>query len=242
MLGIALLSVALFATHPTVDSIDVRKLPITELRAPHQTSRTLAIILSGDGGWADIDERVGERLRARGINVIGFDMRDYLRLGKRNPDNTAADISRLARRYLGLWQLDSIALLGYSRGSDIAPFVANRLSADMKPRLGIVGMMALLERASFTYHFSDLWSTTSGKHDIPILPELQQLRQHGVRMVCIYGKDEKESLCREAPAGMMTVIERAGKHHFDGNYDALGDIMYDAITKPKPKGKPATAQ
>jgi len=209
------------------DSTNVRNLPITELRAKTARPSTLVIILSGDGGWADIDQRVGQRLQARGIDVIGFDMRDYLRGGHRTAEGTANDIGRIARRYMGLWQHPTLVLVGYSRGADVAPFVANRLPADIRPRLAGVAMLTLLERANFNYHFSDLWRMTSGKDDTPILPELQRL--HGVKLLCIYGKDEKESLCRTAPAGLMTVVARNGAHHFDGNYDALADLVYGLV-------------
>lgn len=214
-------------TIPT--SSNVRDLPILELRATHVTSPTLAIILSGDGGWADIDQRVGQRLQARGVDVIGVDMRDYLRGGSRTPEGIGADVSRIARRYMGLWQRPSFAIIGYSRGSDLAPFAAAHLAPDIKPRLEMIAFLALLERASFVYHFSDLWRTTSGKGDVPILPVLEELR--GTPMLCVYGHDEKESLCRTAPAGLMTVIERPGAHHFDGNYDVLADEVYNAMQK-----------
>lgn len=208
---------------------NVRDLPIVELRATHVTSPTLAIILSGDGGWADIDQRVGQRLQARGVDVIGVDMRDYLREGSRTPASIGADVSRIARRYMGLWQRPAFMLVGYSRGSDLAPFAAAHLAADIRPRLQLIAFLALLERASFVYHFSDLWRTTSGRGDIPILPVLEQLR--GTPMLCVYGKDEKESLCRTAPQGLMTVMERPGAHHFDGNYDILADAVYSAMEK-----------
>ncbi|HXF24708.1 MAG TPA: AcvB/VirJ family lysyl-phosphatidylglycerol hydrolase [Gemmatimonadaceae bacterium] len=208
---------------------DVRNLPIVELRAPHATSNTVAIILSGDGGWADIDEKVGKRLQSRGIDVVGLDMRDYLRGGGRSPAVIGRDVSRIARRYMALWKKHDVALVGYSRGSDLAPFAATNLAPDIRPHLTLIAMLALLERASFSYHFSDLWRTTSGKDDTPILPQLQALK--GVPMVCVYGAEEKESLCRSAPAGLMTVIERKGKHHFDGNYNALGDIVYQAVMR-----------
>lgn len=213
--------------HDTVTN--VRDLPIVELRAAHSTNATVAIILSGDGGWADIDEKVGKRLQARGIDVVGVDMRDYLRSGGRSPAGIGRDVSRIARRYMALWQKHDVALVGYSRGSDLAPFAATNLAPDIRPHLILVAMLALLERASFAYHFSDLWRTTSGKGDTPILPQLQALK--GVPMVCVYGADEKESLCRTAPSGLMTVIQRKGKHHFDGDYNALGDIVYQAIVR-----------
>lgn len=208
---------------------NVRDLPIVELRAAKSSSNTLAIILSGDGGWADIDEKVGENLQAHGVDVIGFDMRSYLHSGKRTPEILGRDVSRIARRYMELWRKQDVALVGYSRGSDLAPFAANNLAPDIRPHLRLIAMLALLERASFTYHFSDLWRTTSGKGDVPILPQLEMLKT--VPMLCVYGKDEKESLCRSAPNGLMTVVVRNGKHHFDGNYGALGDMVYESVVR-----------
>lgn len=224
---ISLLSAA--APLPSDTTTNVRDLPIIELHAAHPQSSTVAIILSGDGGWADIDEQVGKRLQARGVDVVGLDMRSYLRGGHRSPAGIGADVSRIARRYTALWQRRDVALVGYSRGSDLAPFAATHMARDEKQRLTLIVMLTLLERASFVYHFSDLWRTTSGKGDTPVLPELEQLRS--VPMVCIYGRKEKESLCRTAPSGLMTTIMREGEHHFDGNYNALGDIVFQAIMR-----------
>ncbi|MEO7040710.1 MAG: alpha/beta fold hydrolase [Gemmatimonadaceae bacterium] len=208
---------------------NVRDLPIVELRATKSSSNTVAIILSGDGGWADIDEKVGESLQAHGVDVVGFDMRAYLHGSKRTPEILGRDVSRIARRYMELWRKQDVALVGYSRGSDLAPFAANNLAPDIRPHLTLIAMLALLERASFTYHFSDLWRTTSSKADVPILPQLEMLKT--VPMLCVYGKEEKESLCRTAPIGTMTVVVRNGKHHFDGNYGALGDMVYRAVVR-----------
>jgi type IV secretory pathway VirJ component len=236
MLFLTLVSlVAAVAPVPGDTTTNVRDLPIVELRAAHPASNTVVIILSGDGGWADIDQKVGQRLQARGIDVVGLDMRDYLRSGHRTPAGIGSDISRIARRYMALWQQHDVALVGYSRGSDLAPFAAANLASDIRPHLTLIAMLTLLERASFVYHFSDLWRTTSGKGDIPILPELEALK--GVPIVCIYGKDEKESLCKDAPAGLMTVVQRNGQHHFDGNFAVLGDIVYEAVVRSA-KGVP----
>ncbi len=231
MLFHAILSLAaalVAAPHDT--NTNVRDLPIVELRAARSSNNTVAIILSGDGGWADIDQKVGKRLQARGIDVVGLDMRDYLRSSSHHtPATVGRDVSRIARRYMALWQKKDVAIIGYSRGADLTPFAATNLAADIRPHLTLLAMLTLLERASFVYHFSDLWRTTSGRDDVPILPQLESLK--GVPMLCIYGKDEKESLCRSAPPGLMTVVMRNGQHHFDGNYAALGDIVYDAVVK-----------
>lgn len=229
LLPVLISLVAAVAPLPHDTITNVRDLPIVELRAAHSTNNTVAVILSGDGGWADIDQKVGQRLQARGIDVVGLDMRDYLRSGRRTPASVGFDVSRIARRYMALWQKRNVAIVGYSRGSDLAPFAATNLAPDIRPHLTLIAMLTLLERASFVYHFSDLWRTTSGRGDIPILPQLEALK--GVPMVCIYGKDEPESLCRAAPPGLMAVITRNGKHHFDGNFNALGDIVYEAVVR-----------
>jgi type IV secretory pathway VirJ component len=40
-------------------------------------------------------------------------------------------------------------------------------------------------------------------------------------VLCVYGKDEKESLCRLADPTAVHVDRRDGRHHFDGDYDAI---------------------
>ena len=201
---------------------DVSTLPIVELRAAAH-SGTLAIVLSGDGGWADIDRQIGQTLAQRGVDVIGFDNRSYLRSGTRTADGTAADVQRIAQHYLPLWGDTRLVLVGYSRGADFAPFVATRLTPELRSRLALIAMLGLLEHASFRYRFSDLWSTTSNPKDAPVLPELERLR--GANMLCVYGKKENESLCREVDPTLVYPVAREGAHHFDGDYRALTDLI-----------------
>jgi type IV secretory pathway VirJ component len=40
-------------------------------------------------------------------------------------------------------------------------------------------------------------------------------------VLCVYGNDEKESLCRLADTSAVRVDKRRGHHHFDGDYDAI---------------------
>ena len=53
----------------------VSRLPLVELPASHP--RGLAIILSGDGGWRDLDKTIGEQLSSEGISVVGWDCLRY---------------------------------------------------------------------------------------------------------------------------------------------------------------------
>jgi len=179
---------------------------------------TLALLLSGDGGWAAIDRRIADDLSARGVAVVGVDSRSYL-MKARTPDEVSADMARVIRHYSVQWNVQRLAIVGYSRGADMAPFIVNRLPGTLRSELALVALLAPAERASFQFHWADLLSETSKPSDPPILPELERLR--GIPVLCVYGNDEKESLCRLADTSAVHVDKRAGRHHFDGAYDTV---------------------
>ena len=196
---------------------DVAGLPL-RLVASKATPMAVAIMLSGDGGWAAIDRRIADDLAARGVAVVGLDSRSYL-MKARTPDEASADIARVMRHFTAQLAVQRVAIVGYSRGADIAPFVVNRLPTALRAEVSLVALLAPAERANFQFHWADLLSESSKPSDVPILPELERLR--GTPVLCVYGQDEKESLCRLADTSAVHVDKRSGRHHFDGDYDAV---------------------
>lgn len=187
--------------------------------APQGTSaHVTAVLLTGDGGWAELIREVGDGLAAKGISVVGFDSRAWLS-SPRTPDATAAAVVRAIGAARARWPAERLVIVGYSRGADMAPFVANRLPAPLASQLAGIAMFGLANAASFEFHYVDLVKDTKRPTDIPIQPELAKLR--GTRMVCVYGTEETESGCRDAPAGLLIKDGRPGGHHFDRNSDAL---------------------
>ncbi|HEX5075191.1 MAG TPA: AcvB/VirJ family lysyl-phosphatidylglycerol hydrolase [Gemmatimonadaceae bacterium] len=207
---------------------DVNGLPlhVVPTKSPSPTS-TAAVFLSGDGGWAGLDRRVAEDLAAHGVSVVGLDSRAYLMKAK-TPDEAAADVARVMRHYTTEWAAQHVALVGYSRGADMAPFIVNRLPSDLRSELALVVLLGPAERASFQFHWTDLLTDISKPSDPPILPELERLR--GIPVLCVYGKDEKESLCRLADTSAVRVDKRKGRHHFDGDYDAIAAEIIRLLT------------
>ena len=51
--------------------------------------RALAILISGDGGWRDLDKTMGEWLSTKGVHVVGLDALHYF-WSKRTPQQLAA--------------------------------------------------------------------------------------------------------------------------------------------------------
>lgn len=204
----------------------VAGLPLVEVPAA-RPGHALAVVLSGDGDWADIDRAMARTLADSGVAVVGLRSRSYLQGGRRTPLVLADDVARVLRHYMAAWQRDSVVIVGYSRGADFAPFVANRLPADLHDRLSLVAMLALAPAASFQFHWSDLVRDTKRDTDLPTLPEVARLR--GVHLLCIYGREEEESACRDVDPTAVRAIERGGGHHFDGDYRALGVLVLDAL-------------
>jgi type IV secretory pathway VirJ component len=208
------------------DSAGVAGLPLVEVAA-RRPGRVLAVMLSGDGDWADIDREVAATLADSGMAVVGLKTRSYLLDRQRTPEELSRDVARVLDHYLVAWRRDSVVIVGYSRGADFAPFVANRLPAELRGRLTLVAMLAPAPGASFQFHWSDLVRDTKRATDIPTRPEVARL--HGVRMLCVYGRDESESACRDVDTSLVRSVERDGGHHFDGDYRALGALVVEAI-------------
>ena len=208
---------------------NVASLPLVELTPNGSRASTTAIFLTGDGGWADLDRKVSSVLAEHGIGVVGLNMRSYLS-NKKTPEQTAADVERVARTYMARWKSDRLVLVGYSRGADILPFVANRLPADLRARVAALAMLGLAKATNFHLHLIDLIKDVHRPDDVPVAPELERLR--GQRMLCVYGTEEKDSGCRAADSTLITKVERKGGHHFDGDYRGLGELIVQMLAPP----------
>ena len=62
------------AAAPAGDGLDDLPLAVLPAAARHDT---MAIVLSGDGGWRDIDRELGQALSRAGVPTIGIDSLRY---------------------------------------------------------------------------------------------------------------------------------------------------------------------
>lgn len=205
---------------PKVSATELRDLPIVEVPATG-TGDTLALLISGDGGWAGIDKALATAITKQGMPVIGLDSLRYF-WKARTPDGTAADVDRILRHYLTAWNKRSVLLIGFSQGADVMPFIVNRLPAATRDRLRMVALLSLSRTAVFEFHLSN-WLGRADDDQEPIAPELARMTD--VRALCVYGEDEEDSLCTSAAARATQVIKLKGGHHFDGDYAALAALI-----------------
>ena len=175
-----------------------------------------AIIMSGDGGWAGLDQDVAAALAAKGIPVVGLDSLRYY-WSARTPDGLAADTDRIIRYYLAHFGKQRVLLIGYSQGADVLPFAVNRLPESTRAHVALVAVMGMSEHALFEFHVSS-WIADSNSGP-ETLPEINRIS--GMPVLCIYGADETDSLCPKLDPKKFNVVKLKGGHHFDGDYANL---------------------
>ncbi len=203
-------------------------LPVVEVPPQPNTppSNSFAIIMSGDGGWAGIDQSIAAALSAKGIFVVGWDSLRYYWTA-RTPDGLAADTDRMIRYYLSHLGKKRVLLIGYSQGADVLPFAVNRLPAATKAAVSLMAILGMSEHALFEFHVSSWISDDNSGPET--LPEVNRIS--GLPVLCIYGEDEHDSLCPKLDSGKFKIVKVKGGHHFDGNYAALAD---DILSAAKP--------
>jgi len=212
------------------DVPQVKDLPLIEARAATAAERpVLGLLVSGDGGWAGIDQSLAAALNAEGIAVIGLDSLRYF-WTRRTPQETTDAVARALRHYMAKWNKTEIVLIGYSRGADVMPFIARLLPEDLKARTRLVALVAASKEAEFEVHVTDLFGGGGGKAS-PTLPELEAIQ--GQAVLCVYGDEEAdESVCPSIRAFRgVRVLELSGGHHFGGNYDAVAKAVLEALPR-----------
>jgi type IV secretory pathway VirJ component len=202
------------ASTAQTNSPGILGLPLVEVRPTDRTGATMAVILSGDGGWAAADRTMAAALADSGISVVGLDVPSYLSV-RRTPDGASADLRRLLEHYLVGWHAERVILIGYSHGADLAPFMVSRLPPELRSRIALLAMLGLEDRANFRFHLADIIVDISHESDLRVLPEVEKLR--GLPMLCVKGSDEGSSLCSSLPPVLARVETRRGGHRIPGS-------------------------
>jgi|HubBroStandDraft_1064217.scaffolds.fasta_scaffold00523_23 type IV secretory pathway VirJ component len=201
---------------PALEGPDVVDLPLVELAAD-KPSDLMAVVLSGDGGWRDIDMDLAEDLRKSGVPVIGWDSLRYF-WSEKTPALTAEDLAAVLQIYMAKWRASRVALIGYSFGADVLPFVFNRLPKDLAGHIVQISLLGFADRADFQITMTGWLGGAPSDRALPVAPELAPIPPGMIQ--CIYGADESDSACPTLAKG-SEIIRLPGGHHFDGDYAGL---------------------
>lgn len=221
-------------------------LPIVEIPSVASPVDAMAILVSGDGGWAAIDRVVAQTIASHGIPVVGFDSLRYF-WRRRTPDETARAVEQTLRHYRSKWSKRRTILIGYSRGANILPFAIRRLPPDLLQSVALVVLLAPGLSEEFEIRLRDwmrdladlfhcrnasekcigLYHRLADSHEEPpvsVLLEIEKIAD--LSILCVYGKEEEDPLSPLLEArGIARVVCLEGGHHFDHDYAALGRMI-----------------
>lgn len=202
-------------------------LPLSVLPVEHP-SRVMAVVLSGDGGWRDLDKTIGEDLQRHGVPVLGWDSLRYF-WRKRTPEQTANDLTAVLNTFMAQWNASEVALIGYSFGADVLPFAYNRLPQTLRSHVVLIALLGFAKSADFEIRVYGLLSLPPSPSALPVAPELAKIPS--VLMQCFYGQKESDTACPQLASRGVEVIRTPGGHHFGGNYDVLAGNILDGLKR-----------
>lgn len=216
------------------DDGNAMSIPVVEVPAG-QTTDTVTLFLSGDGGWRDLDRDVAGEMAKLGYPVVGIDTLRYYWQHK-TPEQSAVDLSELMQHYRQKWGSKRFVLTGYSFGADVLPAIYNRLPADDQKRIDAVILLAFARSGSFEIEVEG-WLGNAGK-EAPTGPEMAKMP--AAKVLCIYGVEETdESGCTDSTS-VGERVKLPGGHHFDENYPALARRLIGEIESRQ--GKTSVAE
>jgi type IV secretory pathway VirJ component len=216
---LAVVSGAQSGAQPVAQPASVEDLPLLEF--PADSARPyLAVFLTGDGGWADLDRQVSTRLIAAGIPVVGWNSLKYYWV-QRSPEEASRDLERILGFYLAKWKKSKALLVGYSRGADVLPFLANRLPPGRLKQLRLLALLGPATSNRFAPLAAEYTHLGARAPALPLAPEVAKLR--GLRILGFYGAEETDSLCKGADPGLLQCIQLSGGHHFGGAYARIAE-------------------
>ena len=183
-------------------------------------AREVLVFVSGDGGWAELDQAVAKSLGERGVAVIGWNALRYFWEPKKRAE-FRADLLRLVQ---ALPEKQRVFVGGYSFGAEVVPAALGRNPGQEASALSRIAGMVLVAPGSYaTYEVSPLdWMRSREK---PTRHPVRKLLEAGgeLPVLCLEPSDDEESGCPDRPLPGITRVVMPGGHHFAGDYARLAD-------------------
>src|SRR6185369_14466460 len=161
-------------------------------------------------------------------NVVGWDSLRYF-WHEKTPEELAADLDAVIRRYAEPWHASDVVLAGYSFGAGVLPFAYNRLPEATRAKVSQLSLLGFSADADFEIHISGWIGAPPSDEARPVGPELARIAPGLIQ--CFYGEEEDDSLCPSLEASGAEIIRTAGDNHFNSDYDALAKRILDGIAR-----------
>lgn len=194
-----------------------------ELSENKGKEETLIIYLTGDGGWNNFSQSFVQEFETNGYGVVTLNTRKYF-WDKKTPQQFAQDLETIANHFLKQWKKQNFILIGYSFGADVAAFIPNRISPNLKGKLHKLVLMSPSLSSDFEIKLSDMVDgAEKDSRKYKVEPEIKGTE---LTTVCIFGEDEELLLKRKLINSKNILIHKLpGNHQYKNNYSLLVKII-----------------
>lgn len=207
-----LLILLFFSIFPNISFSAADSLPIKEWNAPAH-NKPILFYISGDGGFNNFSVDLCQSLNDKGFDVIALDAESYF-YDKKTPEQTAQDIAGYLSKKLNGRVNKQIALIGYSFGADVLPFILNRLPKNILDNIEASFIMASSGSTDFEIHWLDMLGINK-KRSMDVVNEINKISNQ--RIIIINGSDENNLDLNRINLKKYTLVVIPGGHHFDGD-------------------------
>jgi type IV secretory pathway VirJ component len=141
---------------------------------------------------------------------------------KKTPVESALAIGNYLEKQLQNRKNQQVILVGYSFGSDVLPFIVNRLPNDIKSKLSCVVFLAPFTSTDFEIHLSDMIGKPKDR-SMDVIGEMN--RMPAIKTLAILGEDDIEFPINKIRLISFYHVTLPGGHRFDGNANELVKTM-----------------
>jgi type IV secretory pathway VirJ component len=158
-------------------------------------------------------------LEQQGYGTVALNSRKYF-WREKSPEIFAGDFEQLANYYLKIWGKSELIILGYSFGADVASFLPNRVSPELRKKIKKIALISPSASTDFVIRLSDLVSETENiNRKYKVSPQIEQT---DMTVVCTFGQEEIKVLRNGlATKKNLTIISLPGDHRYQYNFSLL---------------------
>lgn len=190
-------------------------------------AHVVSLYLSGDMGFhAGLGPKIAQRLTEEGMPVVGENSLNFFRV-RRTPEETGAMIARGLRQALAFDSRARLILIGQSFGADVVAPSLPYVPIDLRRRITLIALIVPGATRQWRASPSEIFSYTEPEEDATVAAR----RLSWAPLLCIYGHDEKASLCPALRQPNAVRVMLPGAHSLDHDPGAVSTVLSGVIAK-----------